>query len=110
MTVPMFLALLFGFSVITGLIVEAIKKFVDDKENVSYNIIALVVALVVGISGCAIYYQFAAIPYTTNNIICMGLMGIASALVAMVGYDKVSQAISQITSGKVPEVGASTEE
>lgn len=110
MTVPMFLALLFGFSVITGLIVEAIKKFVNDKENVSYNIIALVVALVVGIVGCAIYYQFTAIPYTTNNIICMGLMGIASALVAMVGYDKVSQAITQLTSGKVPEVDTSTEE
>lgn len=110
MTVPMFLALLFGFSVITGLIVEAIKKFVKDKENVSYNIIALVVALVVGIVGCAIYYQFAVIPYTTNNIICMGLMGIASALVAMVGYDKVSQAITQLTSGKVPEVDTSTEE
>ena len=110
MTVPMFLALLFGFSVITGLIVEAIKKFVNDKENVSYNIIALVVALVVGIVGCAIYYQFAVIPYTTNNIICMGLMGIASALVAMVGYDKVSQAITQLTSGKVPEVDTSTEE
>lgn len=110
MTVPMFLALLFGFSVITGLIVEAIKKFVNDKENVSYNIIALVVALVVGIVGCAIYYQFAVIPYTTNNIICMGLMGIASALVAMVGYDKVCQAITQLASGKVPEVDTSTEE
>lgn len=110
MTVPMFLALLFGFSVITGLIVEAIKKFVNDKENVSYNIIALVVALIVGIAGCAIYYQFAAITYTTNNIVCMGLMGISSALVAMVGYDKVCQAITQITSGKVPEVGTSTEE
>lgn len=58
---------------------------------------------------CAIYYQFAEVPYTINNIICMGLMGIASALVSMVGYDKVSQAIAQITSGKVPEVG-STEE
>ena len=75
MTVPMFLALLFGFSVITGLIVEAIKKFVNDTENVSYNIIALVVALV-----------------------------------AMVGYDKVCQAITQLTSGKVPEVDTSTEE
>lgn len=109
MTVPMFLALLFGFSVLTGLIVEAIKKFVNDKENVSYNIIALIVALLVGIVGCAIYYQFMAIPYTANNIICMGLMGIASSLVAMVGYDKVSQAITQLTSGKVPEVDTTKE-
>lgn len=109
MTVPMFLALLFGFSVLTGLIVEAIKKFVNDKENVSYNIIALIVALLVGIVGCAIYYQFMEIPYTANNIICMGLMGIASSLVAMVGYDKVSQAITQLTSGKVPEVDTTKE-
>ena len=110
MTVPMFLALLFGFSVITGLIVEAVKKFVNDKENISYNLIALITAMIVGVTGCAIYYQFTSVPYTMNNFICMILMGLASALVSMVGYDKVSQAISQITSGKVPEVGTSTEE
>lgn len=110
MTITMFLALLFGFSLVTGLIVQAIKKFINDKENVSYNLIALITALIVGIAGSAIYYQFMDIPYTTNNIICMILMGISSALVAMVGYDKVSQAITQLTSGKVPEVGTSTEE
>ena len=110
MTIAMFLALLFGFSLVTGLIVQAIKKFINDKENVSYNLIALITALIVGIVGSAIYYQFAEISYTINNIICMGLMGIATALVSMVGYDKVSQAIAQITSGKVPEVGTSTEE
>lgn len=110
MTITMFLALLFGFSLVTGLIVQAIKKFINDKENVSYNLIALITALIVGIVGSAIYYQFMDIPYTTNNIICMILMGISSALVAMVGYDKVSQAITQLTSGKVPEVGTSTEE
>ena len=110
MTVTIFLALLFGFSVITGLIVEAVKKFINDKENVSYNVIALIVALVVGVIGCAIYYQFTAVPYTTNNIICMVLMGFASAICSMIGYDKVRQAITQLTSGKVPEVGTSTEE
>lgn len=110
MTVTMFLALLFGFSVITGLIVEAIKKFINDKENVSYNIVALITALIVGILGCAVYYQFSSIPYTANNIICMVLMGFASALVSMVGYDKVSQAISQITGGRIPDVDISTDE
>lgn len=110
MTVTMFLALLFGFSVITGLIVEAIKKFINDKENVSYNIVALITALIVGILGCAVYYQFSSIPYTVNNIICMVLMGLASALVSMVGYDKVSQAISQITGGRIPDVDVSTDE
>lgn len=109
MTVTMFLALLFGFSLVTGLIVQAIKKFINDKENVSYNIIALITALIVGILGCAIYYQFTSIPFDTNNIICMILMGIASAICSMVGYDKVSQAITQLTNGKVPEVDTSAE-
>ena len=109
MTVPMFLALLLGFSIVTGLVVEAVKKFINDKENISYNIIALITAMIVGVVGSVIYYLFNSIPFTTNNIICMFLMGIASALVAMVGYDKVCQAITQLTSGKVPEVNTTKE-
>lgn len=104
MTTTMFLSLLFGFSIVTGLIVEAIKKFIGDKKNISYNLVSLITALCVGIIGCAIYYQFMVIPYTINNIISMILMGFASAIVAMVGYDKVSQAILQLTNRKAPEV------
>lgn len=99
MTTTQFLILLSAFSVISGLVTEAVKKLVNDKANLSYNIIALVVALVVGSFGTAIYYQLNFIEFTVNNIIYMVLMGFASGLCSMISYDKVKQAILQI-SGK----------
>ena len=96
MNVTTFLILLSAFSVLSGLVTEAVKKVVNDKANLSYNIVALVVALIIGGVGCAIYYQLNAIVFTTNNIIYMILMGLASGLTATVGYDKVKQAIEQV--------------
>lgn len=97
MTVPTFLMLLSSFAVISGLVTEAIKKIVKDRANFSYNITALVVALIIGGVGCSIYYQLNAIPFTTNNIIYIVLMGFSSGLTATLGYDKIKQAILQIT-------------
>lgn len=92
-----FLILLSAFSVLSSLVTEGIKKIASDKANLSYNIVALIVALVIGGIGCGIYYQLNAIVFTTNNIIYIVLMGLASGLVSMVGFDKVKQAIEQIT-------------
>ena len=97
MTTTMFLILLSGFSVVSSLVTEGIKNIATDKVNLSYNIVALVTALIVGGGGTAVYYQLNTIPFTVNNIIYMVLMGLASGLVSMVGFDKVSQAITQIT-------------
>lgn len=97
MTITAFLILLSAFSVITGLVTEGIKKIAKDKANLSYNIVALVVALVIGTCGCAIYYRLSDILFSVNNIIYMVLMGLASGLVSMVGFDKVKQAVLQIT-------------
>lgn len=91
-----FLILLSAFSVLSSLVTEGIKKIASDKANLSYNIVALIVALVIGGIGCGIYYQLNAIPFNTNNVIYMILMGLASGLVSMVGFDKVKQAIEQI--------------
>lgn len=96
MTTTTFLILLSAFSVISGLTTEAIKKLVNDKANLSYNIVALIVALIVGSVGCAIYYQLNNIMFTLNNVIYMILMGFASGLVSMLGFDKVQQAIQQL--------------
>ena len=93
MTVQMFLALLAAFSVITSLVVEALKKIMAHCNK--YDIMALVSALVIGGGGTLVYYRLTDMPFTTNNIIYAILMGFASALVAMVGYDKVIQAIEQ---------------
>lgn len=100
MTVTTFLILLSAFSVVSGLVTEGIKNIATDKVNLSYNIVALITALVVGGGGTAVYYQLNAISFTINNIIYMILMGMASGLVSMVGFDKVKQAITQITTRK----------
>ena len=105
MTAPMFLMLLAAFSSISGLITEGIKKLINDKKNLSYNLLALIVALIVGGVGCVIYYQLTGIQYTTNNIIYIILMGLASGLSSMVGYDKIKQLIQQFSKNNViPEV------
>ena len=99
MTTTTFLMLLSSFSVLSGLVTEGIKKLISDKANMSYNIIALIVSLIIGGVGCAIYYQLNTIPFDINNVIYMILMGLASGLCSMVSYDKLKQCIEQI-SGK----------
>ena len=100
MTTTTFLMLLSAFSVLSGLVTEGIKKLISDKANMSYNVIALVVALVIGGAGSAVYYQLNAIPFDVNNVIYMILMGLASGLCSMVGYDKLKQCIEQISGNK----------
>lgn len=96
MNITMFLILLSAFSIISGLITEGIKKLIKDKANLSYNIIAIIVSLIVGIVGCVIYYLLNDISFTVDNIIYMVLMGLASGLASMVGFDKVKQLIEQV--------------
>ena len=100
MTTTTFLMLLSAFSVLSGLVTEGIKKLISDKANMSYNIIALIVSLIIGGVGCAIYYQLNAIPFDINNVIYMILMGLASGLCSMVSYDKLNQCIEQISGNK----------
>ncbi len=95
MTTTMFLILLSAFSAVSGLVTEGIKNMATDRVNLSYNLVALVIAMIVGGGGTAIYYQLNTIPFTTNNIIYMVLMGLASGLVSMTSYDKVKQTIGQ---------------
>ena len=100
MTITTFLMLLSSFSVLSGLVTEGVKKLISDKANMSYNIIALIVSLIVGGVGCAIYYQLNTIPFDVNNVIYMILMGLASGLCSMVSYDKLKQCIEQISGNK----------
>lgn len=97
MTTTTFLMLLSAFSVISSLVTEGIKKLAQDKANLSYNIVNLIVSLIIGVCGCGVFYQLNDISFTINNVICMVLIGFASGLVSMTGFDKVKQAIEQIT-------------
>ena len=100
MNTTMFLILLSAFSVLSSLVTEGIKNITTDKVNLSYNIVALVTALIIGGGGTVVYYQLNVVPFTVNNVIYAVLMGLASGLVSMVGFDKVKQAIVQITNKK----------
>lgn len=103
MTPQLFLILLACFSALSSLVMEGIKKsFLSDK-NVSYNVIALIIALIIGISGTFIYYQLNTISIDTNNILYAILMGLASGLVSMVGYDKVKQTLDELKKYSVKE-------
>lgn len=97
MKAAMFLILLTVYATVTSLITEAVKKFMDDmKMKYASNIVVLVVAIVVGCGGTAIYYVNYQIPFTALNSVYLALMGPANWIGAMVGYDKVKQAVLQM--------------
>lgn len=97
MTVQMFLLLLTILSIFTSLFTEGVKKLLD-SVNVKYasNVLVLIVAVVVGGVGTSVFYLWNDIAWTSLNIICIFLMVCANWLGAMLGYDKVTQAISQL--------------
>ena len=98
MTFETFMALLAVLSVLTSLVTEAIKTFFDSMETeYASNIIVLVVAVFVGIIGTSVFYAWNDIAFTSLNIISIFLMVCANWLCAMLGYDKIMQAIAQIS-------------
>ena len=94
MTTEVFLSLLTCFSAITTAVVEYIKKILNEK-NVDYssNIVACIVAVVVGLGGTFVYYSVADIPISYAHPV---YMAIATALCAMCGYDKIKGIILQL--------------
>ena len=88
----------------TALLTEAIKKaYSNAGKDYSANMIALINALVVGCGGTAVLYMLQDIPWTTNNVICLILMGITVWVASMIGYDKILQLLKQIADIDVKE-------
>ena len=97
MTATVFLTLLMVCAALTALLTEGIKKFLDEmKISYASNIVVLIVALLIGCGATALYYVNYQVPFNALNSVYLALMGIANWLGAMVGYDKVKQAIEQI--------------
>lgn len=96
MTFDKFLIVLFIASVITSLVTEALKTFLDSL-NVKYasNVMVLIVSVIIGGFGTACYYVLTEIAWTATNVIYLFLMVGANWLCSMLGYDKVMQAITQ---------------
>lgn len=83
-------------STLTALVTEAVKKVLTEN-NVSYraNTLAGIVALFLSSAICVGYVILAGIGFTSQILVCLIAQVFMSWLCAMVGYDKVIQAISQ---------------
>ena len=97
MSITLFITMFTVGAAAAALLTEAVKKFYANAcKECSPNIIALVDAVVIGAGGTAVVYMLMDIPWTVNNIICLGLMAVCVWIGSMIGYDKVVQLLKQI--------------
>jgi len=83
-------------STITGLATEAVKSvLVEHNKSYRANTLAGIVALVVSVAIGLGYIFIAEIPFSAQIVVCLIAEVCMSWLCAMLGYDKVVQAISQ---------------
>ena len=101
MNSQIFLLALLIVSTLTGLVTEAIKEWLKER-NKSYHANALagyvsvVLSIVIGIA----YVIFTETAINAQMVIYLIALVLLSWLSAMVGYDKVIQAISQFNNTK----------
>ena len=83
-------------STMTGLATEAIKKILAEyNKNYYANTLAGIVAVILSVTIGVSYMTLSGISFTSQSIIYLIALIFISWLCAMVGYDKVVQAISQ---------------
>ena len=83
-------------STMTGLATEAIKKILAEySKNYYANTLAGIVSVILSIAIGVGYMMISGISFTSQSIIYLVALVFISWLCAMVGYDKVVQAISQ---------------
>ena len=104
MSMEFFLTLLIGVSVFTALVTEAIKKIMDEAGKVyKSNILAGVVSVVLSVLAGTGYIIMTEAQINSKMAVILIALVLLSWLCAMVGYDKVMQAITQIKVGKSKE-------
>lgn len=96
MTFQLFMFIFFILEILTPLIVEAFKKFLD-AINYKYNstVLALVVAVVVSFALGIFFYMQNGIPLTAINSLYLVYLMIANWLGSTLGYDTVKKALNQ---------------
>lgn len=92
----MFLLGLLITSTLTSLVTEAIKKLLAERDinyysNTLVGVVALVLSVAIGVGYCVV----AGIDFTSKIVVCLVAQVFMSWLCAMVGYDKVIQAVAQ---------------
>lgn len=84
-------------SVLTSLTVEGIKKILKEKhKSFSANLLAIMVSTVISIVVCVSDAVFNDTVFDTKFVWYLIDIIVLSAIIAMVGYDKFRQTISQI--------------
>lgn len=96
MTLELFLLLLLIVSTLTGLVTEAIKKQLHERDKKYYanalaGYVSIGVSIIIGIA----YVILVAAAINAQLFVYLIALVLLSWLSAMVGYDKVIQAISQ---------------
>lgn len=97
MSMEIFLMLLMGVSILTGLFTESIKMALDDAgKTYKSNILAGIVAVVLSAAAGAGYIIMTDTQINSKMAVILLALVLLSWLCSMVGYDKVIQALSQI--------------
>lgn len=88
-------------SIVTGFVVEGVKKLLNNtKFKYSSNLLAVVVSVLITIIAAVAYIVINEIKF--SSLILFEIIGMAllSFLVSTIGYDKVIQMLKQISSSK----------
>lgn len=97
MKADVFLLGLLVVSTLTGLVTEAAKKFLRELgKNPPPNLLAGIVAVVIAVAVAAGYLVLSGVVFTAKAAVYMIALVFLSWLAAMVGYDKVVQALAQL--------------
>lgn len=83
-------------SALTTLATEAVKKMIPESKQYSKNILAGIVAIVIGAAVSVGYCVLTKTPATSEVIVYAICLVAMSWLCAMIGYDKVMQTITQV--------------
>ena len=104
MSLSVFLMLLMLVSTFTGLVTEAVKKCLQERGKTYYaNALAGYISAGLSIAVGATYIILAGAAINAQMAVYLIALIFLSWLAAMVGYDKVIQAISQFRSVKEKE-------
>lgn len=91
------LALVTAMAAATSLLTQLVKSIFDAyKKQYASNVIVAAVSVIVGGVGTALYYVNYQIPFNALTSVYLAIMCLLNCAGAMVGYDKVKQAITQI--------------
>lgn len=99
MEMHVFLVMLLACSLLTSLTVEAIKRM-NEGEGKRWNVMVAVVAVILAVAIGVAYAVMTGVAVTAQYVVIIIALCFLSWLCAMVGYDKVIQAIEQIFKGK----------